>query len=349
MIRQPFGTLPSGLPVESFRLENAAGASLEVLTYGGIVKSLRMPDRNGTLGDVVLGFNDLADYAAGHPYFGAITGRIAGRVAGGQIVVEGRAYSLPLNSGDNHIHGGFVGFDRRIWTPRPVARSDGADSLQLTYESPDGEENYPGNVKVAVTYTLTADHTFVVETVASTDRTTPLCLAHHSYFNLGGEGSGPATDHVIQIAANEFVRCDDALLLSGERISVAGCPEDFRQPRRLGDALPYLFQAHGDFYPLRAPAAPPPSSPTLAARATHSASGRVLDVFTDEDCLQFYTGSALDEQRPGKWGRRYGPYAGLCFECQGHPEGTRVSGFGDILVRPGQPQRRTTRYAFSTV
>jgi len=342
MTSRPFGSLPSGEAVTAYTLANAAGASAQILTLGGIVMSLRVPDRQGRLADVVLGCDTLAGYLASHPYFGAIIGRIAGRVAGGRLRIDGREFALPLNQGTNHIHGGRVGLDRRVWQARPVTRADGADSLCLSYHSPDGEEGYPGNVDLAVTYTLTAANALVITSEVTSDRATPVSLAHHSYFNLAGEGSGSVSDHMIQIHASTCIPTDDHLTLSGQRVSVAGQPADFNQPRRLGDVLPRLFQAHGDVYELGAPGG------RVVARVEERYSGRVLEVATDEAWLQFYTGVALDGTLVGKTGRLYGPHAGLCLECQGYPDATTRAGFGDILVRPGQPQRRCTTYAFST-
>ncbi len=347
MTSRCLGSLASGESVEAYTLTNAAGAAVQVLTYGGIVTSLRVPDRHGGFADVVLGFDDLASYASGHPFFGAIIGRIAGRVSGGRLTVEGRDFQLPRNEGNNHLHGGRVGFDRRVWTARPQPRADGAESLRLTYRSPEGEEGYPGAVDLAVTYTLTPAHALWIETEAVANRTTAVNLTHHSYFNLAGEGAGTVAEHELQILAEELVPTDEAMTLSGRREPVAGKAGDFRRPRRLGEAMPQLFKAHGDLYLLRAPGAAAPPAPTLAARLVEPRSGRVLDVFTDESCLQFYTGYALDGTRVGKSGRAYGPHAGLCLECEGYSDGASRPDLGDILVRPGQPQRRTTIYAFS--
>lgn len=345
---QPFGSLPSGETVEAYTLANAAGASVQVLTYGGIVTSLRMPDRLGRLDDVVLGFDRLGPYLAGHPYFGAIVGRIAGRVSGGRLSVAGRDYALACNDRSNHLHGGHTGLDKRLWRANPAARRDGADSLRLTYRSPDGEEGYPGNIELAVTYTLTAACELIIDTVANADRSTPLSLAHHSYFNLAGEGSGSVAGHELQILAEACVPTDEAMTLSGRREALTGRPGDFTRPLRLGEAMPQLFQAHGDLYHLRAPFAMPPAAPTLAARVAEPQSGRVLEVSTDESCLQFYTGASLDGTLVGKSRRAYGPHAGLCLECQGYPDGASRPEFGDILLRPGVPQHRRTIYAFST-
>lgn len=348
MTSRPFGALPSGEPVEAYTLSSGTGASLQVLTYGGIVTSLRMPGRDGRLADVVLGFDRLGAYLAGHPYFGAIVGRIAGRVTGGRITVAGRSFQLPRNEGECHLHGGPVGLDKRLWSGRCLARADGADSLRLTYRSPDGEEGYPGTLELSVTYTLTGANEFVIETEVRSDRVTPVSLAHHSYFNLAGEDSGPVAGHQVQILAEAFVPVDETMTLSDRRQELAGRPGDFSRSCRLGDALPALFRAHGDLYLLRQPSAAVPAAPTLAARVVEPLSGRVLEVFTDAPCLQFYTGAALDDSLTGKSGRTYGPHAGLCLECQGYPNGASHPEFGDILVHPGVPQRRRTIYAFST-
>lgn len=348
MTPRPFGSLPTGEPVEAHTLTNGAGASVEVLTYGGIVSSLRVPDRDGRIADVVLGFSDLGGYLGASEYFGAIIGRIAGRVTGGRISVDGRDHALACNEGANHLHGGRRGLDRRVWAAEPSAGPGGAPSLRLAYRSPDGEEGYPGNLDLTVTYTLTPANALVVETLAATDHPTPVSLTHHSYFNLAGEGSGAVLGHELMILADDYVPAGDAMGLSDRRADVGGGGADFRRPRRLGEMLPGLFRAHGDMYLLRAPDSPPPEAPQLAARVSEAGSGRVLEVFTDESCLQFYTGAALDGSRVGKAGRAYGPHAGFCLECQGYPNASRVAGFGDIVVRPGRPRRRRTTYAFST-
>jgi len=349
MTSRVFGLLPSGEAVQAHTLSNEAGASAEVLTYGGILRSLRMPDGAGRVADVVLGLGTLEGYLAGHPYMGAIVGRIAGRVSGGRLLVGGRVVSLDCNDGSNHLHGGRRGFDKRLWTATPVPGKAGASSVRLSYVSPDGEEGYPGNVEVSVTYTLTAENALVFETEARSDRATPLSLTHHSYFNLEGEGTGPVLGHEVQILAGEYVPADSALTLQDRRERVSGRSADFNRPRPLRDAIPGLPLAHGDLYLLRAQDAPQPKGPLLAARVVEPRTGRILEVSTDEPCLQFYSGVGLDGSLVGKSGRPYGRHAGLCLECQGYPNAASVSGFGDIMVSPERPLRRCTVYAFSTV
>ncbi|MEZ5413170.1 MAG: aldose epimerase family protein [Opitutaceae bacterium] len=342
MTSQPFGTLADGTTVEKYTLRNASGASAEIITYGGIITALRVPDRNGKLADVVLGFDTLAVYLAGHPYFGAIIGRIAGRVTAGKLRLPDGTRDLVLNDAPNHLHGGLVGFDKRVW----MVKSATASSLKLFYRSPDGEEGYPGNLDVTVTYTLTDDNELVVESHAVSDRLTPLSLAQHSYFNLAGEGSGDVLDHVVQILPESIIpAADGAMTLSGQLTPVAGTGNDFTQPRRLGDALPGMFKAHGENYFIRATAV---EAPTRVARVTHPNSGRVLTVSTNDCALQFYTGVSLDGTLTGKSGRAYASHHGLCLECQGYPDGAHRPELGDTLVHPGVPQLRKTIYAFST-
>jgi aldose 1-epimerase len=339
-----FGALPSGQTVEAWTLTGRGGLVLEAITYGGIVTRLLAPDRDGHVGDVVLGFNDLDSYLGGHPYFGAITGRVAGRIAGAAFTLNGKSYQLARNEPPNHLHGGIVGFDKRLWSAAPVNREDGAPSLRLTYSSPDGEEGYPGNVQVAVTYTVTNHNVFLIETEAVSDRITPLSLTHHSYFNLAGESSSSITDHRLEVFANEFVPVDEYLTPTGRLESTSRHGNDFLKPCRMGDVIGLLFQGHGDLYAL------PPrrgSELRLAARLEDPAGGRVMTVSTTESYLQLYTGSHLNGTRKGKSGAAYAPHAGMCFECEGYPDVSNTALRNDILLHPGQTQRHATAYAFS--
>ena len=338
-----FGTLPSGETVEALTLEGGGGGSLDIITYGGIVRSIKMPERDGQLADVVLGFDTLEPYLAEHPFFGAITGRVAGRIPGGQFTLEGKTYDLVKNDGPNHLHGGLCGLDKRMWKAAPVERADGADSVRLTYHSPDGEEGYPGALDIAMTYTLSSDNVFTIESEVRSDRLTPVSLTHHSYFNLAGEGSGDISDHELTVFSDRVALVDEFLTPLGQAVPVAGTAADFSSPRRLGGAIPHLFRRHGDCYLL-----PGGDSLYLAACLHDPASGRTLSVSTNEFCLQTYTSAYLDCPLPGKSGRPYPPFAGFCLECEGYPAGVVFPEFGGILVEPARPQRRTTRYAFCT-
>ena len=343
-----FGFLPSGEGVEAWTLTGASGLTLEAITYGGIVTRLLAPDRNGNLADVVLGHQELEPYLTDLCYFGAIVGRVAGRISAAKFQLDGKFYSLAANDPPNHLHGGSLGFNRRVWDAMPVKRPDGAPSLRLTRRSPDGEEGYPGNIDVSVTYTLTNDNVFLIETEAASDRPTPVALTHHSYFNLAGESSASIDDHVLQIEADEFVPTDEWMTLMGRVEPVVAGVNDFRHARRLGDAIPLLYQNHGDFYRLPERAGQRlGSGPATAARLVHAGSGRVLEVATTAHCLQLYTGAALDGSVVGKSGIAYRRHAGVCLECQEYADGANTSAFGDIILRPGQLRRHTTVYAFS--
>ena len=339
-----YGVLPSGHQVDAWTLTGRGGLVLEVITLGGIVTQMLAPGRNGRTDDVVLGFNDLDSYAAGHPYFGAITGRVAGRITNATFAIDGTAYKLAANNPPNHLHGGVCGFDKRVWRASPVERRDGAPSLRLEYLSLDDEEGYPGNVTVKVIYTVTDDNVFLIETEARADRTTPLNLTHHSYFNLAGESSGTIDDHWLQIFATEYVPTDEHMTLSGKLEPVRDGGNSFSQPRRLGEAIPTLFQRHGDLYSLPAHAA---DELTLAAIVSEPASGRVLTVSTTESYLQFYSGVNLNGELVGKSGAAYETHAGFCLECHGYPDASNPVFGKEIMLHPGQTKKHTTAYAFS--
>jgi len=347
LVSRPFGVLPSGQPVEAWTFTGADGLTLEVLTYGGIISRLLSKDGEGRSGDVVLGFNKLEPYVARHPYFGAITGRVAGRITGGQFQLEGKKYELVRNDPPNHLHGGIEGFDRKIWTASPVERTDGAPSLRLTYRSPDSEEGYPGTVDVAITYTVTNENVLMIETEATTDKATPFSLTNHSYFNLAGEAGGLIDNHVLQIHSDEAAATDENMTLLGKLIPVAGGPNDFNQPRRLGDVIPHLHKNHGAAYQVRRPSGKLRKL-VLAARATEPTTRRVMEVSTTENYLQFYTGVSLDGTQVGKSGTPYLAHHGFCLECENYPDGVNTPELGDSVLRPGQPLREITLYSFST-
>jgi aldose 1-epimerase len=345
-----FGSLPDGNPVEAWTLFGRGGLVLEIITYGATVTRLLAPDRNGHLADVVLGFNDLDSYLAGRAYFGAMIGRVAGRITGARFSLDGRTYKLTQNETSNHLHGGGEGFDKKAWTATPVNNADGAPAVRLTYRSQDGEEGYPGEVNVAVTYTITDDNIFLVEVEASADQPTPFCTTQHSYFNLAGEAAGSILDHELQIHSDEFVSTSENGTLLGEVNSVTSRNNDFRQPRILRDAIPLLFQNHGDLYRIRSePRNGPNLRPQKVARLVHPRSGRVLEVSTTETHLQFYTGAFLDGSLIGKSGAPYQQYAGICLECENYPDGANAPSLGDIILHPGTTQREITAYAFSTL
>ncbi len=343
-----FGFLPTGECVTAWTLTGRAGLQLEVLAYGGTVSRLLVPDRDGRLADVVLGYDDLESYLESKAYFGAIAGRVAGRITGGRFSIHEEGYRLTLNDPPNHLHGGTVGFNRKLWVGTALTQTNEEVSLRLTYTSPCGEEGYPGTVHVTVTYTVTAENIFRIETEGVTDAPTPFSLTHHSYFNLAGEESASVVGHAIGILADMFVPTGEDLTLMG-KLEPVNAANDFRETRSLGAAIPRLYQNHGDLYQLRSTGAgADPKSLVLAARLTDSGSGRVLHVFTTEQYLQLYTGASLDGSIIGKSGKPYGRHAGLCLECEGYPDGINVPQLGSILLQPGKPCRQVTEYAFST-
>src|SRR5271165_4342652 len=344
-----FCRLPGGESVESWTMTGPGGLEVEVITYGGIVTRLLVPDRKGRLADVVLGFNDLDSYLAGHPYFGAIIGRVAGRITGARFDLDGKTYELARNEAPNHLHGGVQGFDKKLWTATPFDAPGGVCSLRLTYRSRDGEEGYPGTVGVVVTYTVTPENVFLIETEAVTDRPTPLNLTHHSYFNLAGEDSGSIYDHELQIHADRYVPTDEHMTLLGCYASVAGQGNDFREGQRLGAAIPQLFRNHGDLYRIRKPGTAHGRELVPVARLVDPGSGRALSISSTESHLQLYTSAALDGSLIGKSGVPYARHAAVCLECHGYPDGANATSFCDNVLRPGKPQRHTTMYAFSSV
>jgi aldose 1-epimerase len=344
-----FGRLLSGQTVEAWTLRGTGGLELETITYGGIITRLLVPDQFGRMTDVVLGFDKLDSYLADHSYIGPIVGRVAGRITNARFRLEGKTYELAPNHAPNHLHGGAGGFSTKVWTATPVNRPDGAPCLRLSYHSRDGEEGYPGNVDVAVTYTLAGDNVLFIETEAVTDRPTPFSLTQHTYFNLAGEGSGGIADHQLQVHADHFVPTDERLTLLDEAVSVQGRDNDFRAPRTLGNAMPLLSSSHGDLYILRK--SPPGDTPlglVPAARLVHPGGGLALEVSSTETHLQFYTGVYLDGALTGKRGVRYAAHAGVCLECQGYPNGANAPSMGDIILRPRRPRSGITAYTLTS-
>jgi len=343
-----FGHLPNGESVEAWTIRGSGGLVAEILTYGAIVSRLLVPGRDGDLQDVVLGFEELDSYLADRAYFGAMVGRVAGRVTRARFPLDGKIYELAANEPPNHLHGGFRGFSKQLWTDARVFEEDESHSLCLTYVSPDGEEGYPGTVRVIVTYTVTGRNVLLIRTEACTDRATPLSLTSHCYFNLAGEHSGSIADHDLAIFAEKYfpVGSDMALLGEGKPVTAAN---DFNRLRNLGVAVPKLYRNHGDLYSISRPGEGGAGSQLVpAARLVHGASGRMMDVSTTATHVQLYTASGLDGTIPGKSGRAYGRHAGICLECEGYPDGANFPAMGDIILRPGHVQYEETSYAFST-
>jgi aldose 1-epimerase len=347
VVRAPFGVLPSGDSVHLFTLTNRHGLEIRVIDYGGLVISLKTRDRTGALGDIVLGYDSLAGYLKSTPYFGALVGRYANRIAGGRFTLDGVAYTLAVNNGPNALHGGLKGFDKVMWRAEPKDDSAGV-GVVLRYTSKDGEEGYPGTVNAQVTYTLTDRDEVAIEYRATTDKATPINLTQHTYFDLAGDGAGDVLGHVVEIDADRYTPVDSTLIPTGALEPVAGTPFDFRRGTpigdRIGDAHEQLKRAGGydhNFVLNRAGA-----GLQHAARVVEPKSGRTLDVATTEPGIQFYTGNFLDGTITGKAGHVYGRRTGFCLETQHFPDSPNQRAFPSTILRPGAEYRSRTVYTF---
>ena len=346
--RKTTAALVDGKPIELFTLTNAAGVQVTAMTYGGIITSWRVPDRRGELADVVLGYDDPAQYIKNNsPYFGAIIGRYGNRIARARFVLDGHTYTLAANNGPNHLHGGIRGFDKHLWHGEPVRRADGA-GVVFTRTSADGEEGYPGNLKVRVAYTLTNANELAVAYEATTDKATPVNLTQHTYFNLAGQGIADILRHEIRINADRYTPVDAGLIPTGELAPVEKTPFDFRQPTAIGARIrsehPQMQFGRGyDHNWVLARSGPGLS---LAAEVYEPTSGRTLQVRTTEPGMQFYTGNFLDGSISGKDGRVYRERYGFCLETQHFPDSPNQPRFPSTILRPGQTYR--TRTVFTT-
>jgi aldose 1-epimerase len=345
--REPFGKMPDGKPVERFTLTNPGGMELRAISYGGIITSLRVPDRNGKLADVVLGFDNLEGYLADHPFFGAIIGRYGNRIAKGQFALDGKTYKLATNNGPNHLHGGVKGFDKVLWSAEPVP---GKNAVVFTRTSPDGEEGYPGNLRVQVTYTLTDENEVLVDYRATTDKPTVVNLTQHSYFNLGGQASGDILGHQLMLNAEWYTPVDDTLIPTGELAPVDGTPFDFRKPTaigaRIGHADPQLKNGQGYDHNWVLKRTGSGTGLQLAARVSEPTTGRTLEIRTTEPGIQFYSGNFLDGKLTGKEGAQYKHRTGFCLETQHFPDSPNKPKFPSTTLRPGTEYRSSTVFAF---
>jgi aldose 1-epimerase len=340
--RASFGAI-SGQPVDIFTLRNANGIEIKATNYGGIITSIVVPDRNGRPGDIVLGFDDLQAYVKDSPYFGAIVGRYGNRIAKGHFALDGHTYTLAVNNGPNHLHGGLKGFDKVIWHAEPLAGSTG---LVLSRRSPDGEEGYPGNLDVRVTYRLTDDNRLVIDYHATTDKATPVNLTQHSYFNLAGEGD--VLGHELTIDADRYTPVDANLIPTGELAPVEGTPFDFRKSTAIGARIdtPNLQLKNAGGYDHNWVLNRKGTGLQLAARVVEPKTGRTLEVSTTQPGLQFYSGNFLDGTLKGKGGRVYVKHAGLCLETQHFPDSPNHPDFPSTILRPGEQYDTQTVFRF---
>ncbi len=340
----PWGKTPDGEAVELYTLTNAKGVEARIANYGGIMVSLKVPDRSGVPGDVVAGFDSLEGYLKPPPYFGAIIGRYGNRIGKARFSLNGVEYMLAKNDGENHLHGGLRGFDKRVWKGQPLSHQ----SLELTYLSKNGEEGYPGNLAATVTYTLTDANELKIEYTATTDKTTVVNLTNHSYFNLAGNGD--ILGHEVIIQADRFTPVDKGLIPTGELRNVAGTPFDFRTAKTIGERIEQkdeqLIFGHG--YDHNWVLTRSGSGLELAAKVTAPDTGRVLEVLTTEPGLQFYTGNFLDGTLQGK-GKVYTRRSAFCMETQHFPDSPNKPNFPSTVLQPGEKYHTTTVYRFSAI
>jgi len=344
-----FGTVET--EVDLYTLTNASGASVSITNYGGIVTSIIVPDKDGNLGDVALGYDKVEKYVEGSPYFGCITGRYANRIRNGKFSIDGKEYTLAINNDPNHLHGGEVGFDKVIWNAEPFSSKAG-NGLKLTRVSPDGEEGYPGNLSCTVIYTWTDDNELKIDYEATTDAPTVLNLTNHSYFNLAGEGSGKTVlDHQMQILADKYTPVDETFIPTGIA-SLEGTPLDFQEPTAIGARIKEDHEqlkfglGYDHNYVLTKGAT---EGAELAARVKEPTTGRVLEVYTTEPGLQFYGGNFLDATNIGKSGKAYEYRTGFCLETQIFPDSPNQSdkeGYTSALLEPGETYTHSTVYKF---
>ncbi|MEI7981948.1 MAG: aldose epimerase family protein [Bacteroidota bacterium] len=341
-MKTPFGTIHNK-PVFLYTLTNASGLIVKITNYGGIITSILMPDKNGKQGDIVLGYDSLKDYIANSPYFGATVGRYANRIAGGRFTLHGKSYKLAINNGNNALHGGLKGFDKVVWDAEELKDSTGV-GLILTYLSKDGEEGYPGNLKVKAVYTLNDDNVLSLQVKAVTDKPTPVNICNHSYFNLS-EADTNILGHIVTLYADQFTEVNKELIPTGNLPSVRGTPMDFNTSEPIGESIGKVEGGYDHNYVLRKN----PGELLLAAQVYDPRSGRQLEIITTQPGVQFYTGNFLDGSIHGKGGKIYKKHYGFCLETQHFPDSPNQPGFPTTILLPGKTYSETTFYKFSVL
>jgi aldose 1-epimerase len=347
--KKPFGKTTSGQEVDLYTLQNGK-AEVSISTWGAGITSLRVPDRDGVVADVVLGFDTLDPYLKDHPFFGVVVGRYANRIGQARFTLDHKDYTLTINNGKNQLHGGPEGFYRKVWKAEEIDAKDGP-ALKLTYVSPDGEEGYPGTLTASVTYTLTDDGALRMEYAATTDKPTVVNLTNHAYFNLAGQGTGDILAHELMVRAARYTPVDETSIPTGELRSVANTPFDFRKPTALGarigaeDQQLAIGKGYDHNFALDGGVT---RKPRLVARIRDPRTGRVLEILTTEPGLQLYSGNFLDGKLTGKGGKAYAHRTGFCLETQHYPDSPNHPSFPPVVLRPGKHYQTTTFYRFTT-
>ena len=347
--KKSFGKTKDGINISQYILKNRNGMEISVINYGAIITSLRAKDRDGNYKDIVLGFSNLSDYESNNPYFGALIGRYGNRINKGKFKLNGVEYTLAANNGENHLHGGVKGFDKVIWDVEEDVK-DSSASLILSYLSSDMEEGYPGNLNVKVTYTLNNDDEFKVKYEAVTDKTTVINLTQHSYFNLSADLSKHILDHQITINADYFLPVDQTLIPIGELRDVGGTPFDFRESKRVGDDIDEVDTqlTFGNGYDHCWVLNSQDEGIRLVATAYDPLSGRLLEVFSNQPGIQFYSGNFLDGTLQSKYGSNYEFRSGFCLETQHYPDSPNQESFPSVILNPGEKYDTETIFRFST-
>ncbi|MCG2682701.1 MAG: galactose mutarotase [Planctomycetales bacterium] len=341
--KEPFGKTPEGADVDLYTLTNANGLRVKIMTYGATITSVEVPDRDGLPANVTLSLDSLDDYLKGHPFFGSTVGRYANRIAKGKFSIDGKEYTLATNNGPNHLHGGEKGFDKVVWKAEPIEGKDFV-GVAFSYESPDGEEGYPGILSAKVTYSLTNNNELRMDYVAETDKPTVVNLTNHAYWNLAGGGAGDVLDHLLTLNADRFLPTDDGLIPLGELEPVAGTPMDFTQPKTIGSRIGQVEGGYDHCYVLNKTDGD--TEPTFVAKITEPGSGRVMEIFTTQPGVQFYTGNFLDGTLTGG-GKPFKRHYGFCLEAQHYPDSPNRPEFPTTLLRPGEKYRHLTVHKFS--
>ncbi len=338
-----FGTTPDGQQVQLYTLTNKNGLVAKITNYGATLVSLEVPDRDGKLANIVLGYDTLEQYAGDTSYFGATIGRYGNRIGGAKFTLNGKQYDLAANNGPNHLHGGAVGFNKRVWTAETKS-GNGGGSVKFTYISPDGEENYPGRLITSVTYALSGDNELLIDYEAVSDQDTHCNLTHHSYFNLAGHNSGEVLDHVLMLNCDRYLPVDETLIPTGQLEPVVGTPFDFTAPKKIGQDIQQQEGLYDHCFVIRPDANG--SQLKLAARVTDPKSGRVMEISTTEPGIQFYTANHLDGVQ-GADGATYNKHQAFCLETQHYPDTPNQPQFPSTVLKKDQRYRSTTVHRFS--
>jgi len=341
--KREFGTMPDGQEIELYTLTNAGGLSAEIMNYGAILVGLKAPDRHGRYSDITLGYDNLDGYLKESPYFGSTVGRYGNRIAKARFTLNGVEYRLAANDGENHLHGGTRGFDKVVWQGRPTETDKGA-AVEFSYLSSDGEEGYPGNLNCIVTYTLTNSNELIISYQAQTDKAGPVNLTHHSYFNLTG-GERDILDHELTLNADRFTPVGPTLIPTGELKGVKGSPMDFTEPATIGSRIGQVAGGYDHNFVLNRPN---DNSLSFAGRVYEPNTGRIMEIYTTEPAMQFYSGNFLDGSIAGKGGCVYARHCGLCLETQHYPDSPNQEQFPSTILEPGREYYHRTVHKFST-